>query len=163
MNRFSAKVERLLAHERAPKGMQLAAADLFPDARAGEGALAGLWLRWGEWKKAHEVAQEIETPEGSYWHAIIHRQEPDAGNASYWFRRVGRHAIFPALRAAAVEIGWQGAATEWDPFAFLELYERTRQRGGKAEKELVAAIERAEWELLFTYCAEAGDGAEPGA
>ncbi|MEP7365358.1 MAG: hypothetical protein ABI972_19060 [Acidobacteriota bacterium] len=152
MHKFSAKVERLLALKSAPKSL-VPAAELFPGARAGEAAVAGLWLHWGEWEKAHGVAQEIATPEGSYWHAILHRQEPDAGNASYWFRRLGPHAIFPALHAAAAEIGWS-QGTEWDPFAFLELYERTRQRGGKGEKELVAAIEEAEWNLLFAYCAE---------
>ena len=117
--------------------------------------MAGLWLRWGEWERAHEVAQEVGTPEGSYWHAIVHRQEPDAGNASYWFRRVGRHPIFPAVHKAATQIGWSHGA-EWDPFAFVELYERTRQRGSKTEKDMVGAIERAEWELLFAYCAEPG-------
>ena len=51
------------------------------------------------------MAQDLETQEGSYWHAIVHRQEPDAGNSGYWFRQVGKHPIFPALRARAAEIG----------------------------------------------------------
>ena len=153
MPRFSPALERLLALDHAPDEPLAAASDLFPAARAPEAALAGLWLRWGEWNRAHEVAQEIETPEGSYWHAIVHRQEPDAGNAAYWFRRVGRHPIFPALRDAAAGLGW-APASQWDPLAFLDLYERARQRGTQDEKHLVAAIERAEWDLLFAYCAE---------
>ena len=64
---------------------------------------AGLFLHLGCWKEAHEVAQDIDTQDGSYWHAIVHRLEPDASNAAYWFRRVGSHPTFPALRARAAE------------------------------------------------------------
>lgn len=59
---------------------------LFPAARFPQAALAGLLLRAGCWKASHEVAQEIESPEGSYWHGIAHRIEPDSFNAGYWFR-----------------------------------------------------------------------------
>src|SRR5277367_5385035 len=67
-------------------------------------AYAGLLLFLGDWEKAHTVAQDIETIDGRYWHAIVHRQEPDAGNASYWFGQVGSHPIFPGLRDEAAEI-----------------------------------------------------------
>src|ERR1051325_7197093 len=52
---------------------------LFPHSRAPEAALAGLYLYFSCWDDAHEVAQSVNTAEGSYWHAIVHRQEADAG------------------------------------------------------------------------------------
>ena len=111
---------------------------LFPHSRAPEAALAGLYFYFGCWQESHETAQEIRTPEGSYWHAIVHRQEPDAGNAGYWFARVGEHPIFPALaRIAGVK--------RWDPLEFI----RQCESGAPGALEL----QRAEWQLLFDYCA----------
>src|SRR4051794_21976116 len=72
---------------------------LFPNARDPESAHSGLLLMMGGWQQSHEVAQEIGRREGSYWHAITHRIEPDMGNAGYWFRRVGSHPIFEELRS----------------------------------------------------------------
>src|SRR5579872_4751519 len=73
------------------------ARQLFPGSRAPEAALAGLYLYFSCWSEAHEIAQDVQSPEGSYWHAIVHRQEPDDWNSAYWFGQVGRHPIFPAL------------------------------------------------------------------
>jgi hypothetical protein len=54
-------------------------------------ALAGLW--WdakGDWKRAHESAQQDEGPEGSWVHAYLHRKESDQDNAAYWYGRAGK-------------------------------------------------------------------------
>lgn len=54
-------------------------------------ALAGLW--WdgkGDWKRAHESAQQDECPTGSWVHAYLHRKEGDSSNAGYWYGRAGR-------------------------------------------------------------------------
>ena len=51
-------------------------------------ALAGLW--WdakGDWKRAHESAQQDEGPAGSWVHAYLHRKEGDSSNAGYWYGR----------------------------------------------------------------------------
>jgi hypothetical protein len=125
---------------------------LFPRSRAPEAAMAGLYLYFDCWTEAHETAQDIATPEGSYWHAIVHRQEPDAGNSAYWFRRVGAHAIFPALRDAAAEIGID-VGPRWKPEAFIELCERARHSPGSELERQAREVQRAEWQLLFDSCA----------
>jgi hypothetical protein len=116
-------------------------------AKVPEAARAGLYLRAGFWNEAHEIAQAIENADGSYWHAIVHRQEPDAGNAGYWFRRVGKHPIFDELgrRAAEIEPALGGS---WDPYRFIEYCERA---AGESERRAIE-IQQLEWELLFQHC-----------
>lgn len=141
--------ERLMSLVREPCSSEEArsrigvagALQLFPHSWAPEAALAGLYFYFGCWTEAHETAQAVDTPEGSYWHAMVHRQEPDAGNSAYWFRQVGEHPIFPTLaRIAGVE--------RWTPLDFI----RQCEHGSTREQEL----QRAEWQLLFDYCAAKG-------
>src|SRR5437762_3525484 len=92
---------------------------------------AGLWLAFNFLDESHTISQELSTVEGSYWHALMHRREPDFSNSKYWFRRVGTHPIFEPLRAEAARLaeGASGQAafltrqTGWDPFAFVDLCE----------------------------------------
>lgn len=162
----SAEAERILSHAVEPlpldrKDMHplpnvcgLRSADsLFPGARFANAALAGFLLRAGCWEASHAVAQDIETAEGSYWHGIVHRIEPDSTNAGYWFRRVGRHPIFPELRERASKIlsehSW--LKSTWDPFAFIEWCEEARGAGAEADAS-ATAIQTIEWQLLFDWC-----------
>jgi hypothetical protein len=49
--------------------------------------LAALW--WdgkGNWDRAHEIAQDVDTPDGAWVHAYLHRKEGDDANAGYWYR-----------------------------------------------------------------------------
>jgi hypothetical protein len=108
--------------------------------------LSGLYLYCNCWDEAHEAADKGETPENYFWHAIVHRQEPDPGNAAYWFRKTANHPVFPRLRKEAAALGY--APTEhWDPFAFIEFC----QSG--SSKETATRVQLAEWQLLFDYCA----------
>ena len=131
------------------------------DQEAASACLAGILLYHNVWEKAHKVAQNISSAEGSYWHAIIHRREPDAWNSKYWFGRVGQHAIYPQLlnaaRALAAEFGETSLGKrlqrqeQWDAFAFVDACEEAR--GSKRpEEKLCLRIQLAEWMLLFQYC-----------
>jgi hypothetical protein len=43
-----------------------------------------------DWERAHAVAQDVHTRDGSWLHAYLHRKEGDLANAGYWYRRAGR-------------------------------------------------------------------------
>ena len=126
--------------------------ELFPASRAPQAAMAGLYLYFSCLDEAHTLAQEVETADGSFWHGIMHRQEPDAGNAGYWFRRVGKHPVFPRLREAAQALGYSPGAA-WDPFAFIDACEEARRRPGSERELLLRRVQLAEWQLLFEHCA----------
>ena len=98
---------------------------------------AGLWLRFNFLDESHGISQDLHTPEGSLWHGMMHRREGDFSNAKYWFRHVGRHAIFGELapcvssmcsRVTGLLAGklerWQPrliTSGGWEPFAFIDL------------------------------------------
>ena len=48
------------------------------------------WDKKGDWDKAHAIAQEIPTVQGSAVHAYLHREEGVLWNADYWYSRAGR-------------------------------------------------------------------------
>ena len=48
------------------------------------------WDKKGNWDKAHSIAQEIPTEQGSAVHAYLHREEGVLWNADYWYNRAGR-------------------------------------------------------------------------
>ncbi len=53
--------------------------------------LEALWhAEAGNWEEAHNIAQDIDTPVGSWIHALLHLIEGDEGNANYWFRSAGK-------------------------------------------------------------------------
>jgi hypothetical protein len=66
------------------------------------------WEAKGDWKRAHECAQEDRTPNGSIVHAYLHRVEGDLTNAGHWYSRAGRP---PATSALADE--WAALAGEF--------------------------------------------------
>src|SRR5580658_7208353 len=133
---------------------------VFPEAADPGAAMAGLWLYFSCFEEAHSLVQDSTTPECELWHAILHRREPDSGNAAYWFRKVGAHPVFSRLAHAAIRILQDIPKAEfrvgkWDPFAFIAFCERARQQPGSPSEQAALATQRAEWQILFDYCARA--------
>ncbi len=83
---------------------QLLAPHPVRDRQMAEACLAGLWLLHDFLDESHTISQSIDTLEGSYWHGIMHRREPDYENAKYWFRRVPVHPLYAPLACAAHEL-----------------------------------------------------------
>jgi hypothetical protein len=69
-------------------------------------ALLALWHdARGDWDAAHRVAQDVDSVDGAWVHAYLHRKEGDLGNAGYWYRRANQPAATDAL------------AVEWERIA----------------------------------------------
>ena len=146
-----------------------AIAQLLPDSnRPARLALAaGLLQIHDFWDPSHEAAQAAddlgERRFSAYWHGIAHRREPDAGNAAYWFRRVGRHAIFGPLAQAARPIleghgedRWTARLAgrdAWDPQAMIDLC--TGARPGSDQEILARRLQRLEMQLLLDATVDA--------
>ncbi len=64
--------------------------DTAPDDSLPEEAKALWHAKKGNWEDAHNIAQEIHTPMGSWIHALLHLIEGDQGNANYWFHKAGQ-------------------------------------------------------------------------
>jgi hypothetical protein len=111
---------------------------------------AGLHLYLGNWDDAHSIADSVENRTGYFWHAIVHRQEPDSANAGYWFRKAGKHPIFPELAAAADHAGY-GNGRVWDAFRFVDFCGRAIP--DSAAEHLAQQVQLIEWQLLFDYSA----------
>lgn len=139
------------------------------DADMARCCLAGLWLYHDHLDESHTISQAIDTTTGSYWHALLHRREPDFSNSKYWFRRVGRHPVFEPLAAAArvcvaeethPSAGFLRQPSAWDPFAFVDLCE-SALAGRSPCAMLCRHIQRAEWELLLDFSYKAAVGKWP--
>nr|BAL53680.1 hypothetical conserved protein [uncultured Planctomycetota bacterium] len=140
------------------------------DLHAASCCLAGLWLLYDFLDECHRICQRIHTPEGSYWHAFMHRREPDEDNSKYWWHRVGDHPIFPKLAERAAQLAgalgelpqqatWLCDGKYWQPFAFVDLCASVRGTGSILET-LCQQIQLAEWQLLFDHCYSLAVGAE---
>ncbi|WP_127507931.1 hypothetical protein [Paenibacillus humicus] len=87
--------------------------------------VSGLHLWNGSLDRSHELAQNLDTTEGSYLHGMMHRMEGDYGNANYWFRVAGGHPDAQRLQAEAIKLA---------------------DGGGIADEALVRKLKRgAEW------------------
>ena len=107
--------------------------------------LSGLWLLHNFIHEAHEICQDLPTPAGSHWHAIMHRIEGDFSNAKYWYRQSGSaqwHADISAL-----------AGVEFEPNALVDSI-------AKGQTEQTHEIVVAEWQGLFNHCYRSAAGDE---
>jgi hypothetical protein len=113
---------------------------------------AGLWLYWDFLDESHSISQELHTPEGSAWHAIMHRREPDASNSKYWWKRVGPHPFIAEMKNMA--------NLYFSPSAFVDFCESVRGKVN-AEEEFAKQVQLVEWRILFDDCFQRAVGFNP--
>jgi hypothetical protein len=74
------------AQDEPPRGVSIPLAALWWDAK-------------GNWARAHDMVDELETADGMAVHAYLHRKEGQASNADYWYERAGRSFQKPTFEA----------------------------------------------------------------
>ena len=134
------------------------------DARA---VLAGLWLWHDALDESHTISQSIATPNGSFWHAIMHRREGDFANAKYWYARCRHHAALGRVAAEAREV--LGSAADsgplhrllgdaWDPDGFVDVVEAVHRKRDDPLYATAVRLQQLEWHSLFDHCARGAVG-----
>jgi hypothetical protein len=131
---------------------------------------AGILLLCGHLDASHEISQTLEgkgnPPTADYWHALMHRREPDFGNAAWWFRRVGHHPAFDRLSEQLLSWLSEGMATpdqqhlaetrliaerQWNPQAMIELCRTGLTRPTSIEARTARHIQYLEILNLLAY------------
>ena len=133
----------------------LFSAQNIPDSR--KPLLRSAALLWHDHLDAsHTISQGIETRNGSWLHGIMHRREPDYGNAKYWFRRVTRHETFPELAERVEALLEKDELSkrlienaQWKPFAFIDECERAEQKKDAVLTSALRKIQAAEFDVLL--------------
>lgn len=149
---YGPAVANLLAEPRLPElgpgtpitavRPKLAVLDLSPACRA------GLWLFFDFLDESHRISQDDESdPDRNFWHAVMHRREPDPSNSKYWWRKVGPHPVLEQLAEQAPPLGYDYAS----PHDFVDFCERVRG-SGSADEEVAKRVQLLEWQLLFDHC-----------
>ena len=151
---------------------------LLPRVRSESDAVAlraGLLQVNGFLDASHQHSQSVEGQgrhaAGDYWHAIMHRREPDYSNAKYWFRRVGENPIFPELASRATALldqspeiaenwGERLCSGGWDSFAFVDLCQSCPVSEENGLSRFARRLQWIEMQLLLRQTWEDACGAE---
>ena len=109
---------------------------------------AGLWLYFDFLDESHKISQDDESdPDRNFWHAVMHRREPDPSNSTYWWRKVGPHPVLDRLRDAAPAVGYEFTT----PFDFVDFCEKVRGTN-TPDEDTARQVQLLEWQLLFDHC-----------
>ncbi len=152
MNSETSQTARDLMRRLEPGTRQPDLTDLIARSRCPPEAKAGLYLLNGDWERAHTTSQGLDSPVAAYWHALVHRHEPDYANSKYWLRRAGSSPVHAKLLHALEETGKQDLAAPqgtWDPIRFTGLYADRVHDGWTRELERMEMAELLELSLAL--------------
>lgn len=132
--------------------------------------LSGLWL-WQDWiHESHALSQDIDSPTGSLWHAVMHRREGDFNNAKYWYGKSRNHPALAAMAKAGVALINDAPAADenarlivrggWDPYALTDFVESVYDSPDHHPPVALAReLQKLEFQILFDFTVKLARGA----
>jgi len=119
-----------------------------------------LWLH-GFLDECHQIVQKDPSAEASYWHALMHRSEGDFDNSMYWFRKVGKHPAYGALRQEVEKLESASKSSQevlrsllqdaqWNPQRLVDLCQAAWD-GHFKDLDLLQRVTAAEYNLLMGF------------
>jgi hypothetical protein len=141
---------------------------VFPrDPTMAAAVLSGLWLWHDFLDESHTLSQGIQTPSGSFWHAIMHRREGDFSNAKYWYARCAAHPVLASLAIKADDVLKPFPADKsllrltahgWNANGFVDLVEAVHDRPDDPRHRVAVLLQQLEWRTLLDFCTAAAAG-----
>jgi len=142
------------------------------DVQAGSCILAGMMLWNGLVNVAEALCRQLDGPEAWYWQGIATRHQARPAEAKQLFQQVKQHPIHAQLAAESLEIIGLGTEStlgrfgqilkqqgDWEPHAFVDLYESARlQETPAATEKVVRELQRIEFFLLLNHCITPANG-----
>jgi hypothetical protein len=130
-----------------------------------------LWLYFDWLYESHRISQQIDTPTGSFWHAIMHRREGDFSNSKYWYARCANHPSLATIAAQAPAVINAMPADKsllrlimsgWNPNALVDLVQQVHSTPDDPRHRVAVALQHLEWQILFDHCTRAAAGTNKG-
>jgi hypothetical protein len=129
--------------------------------------LSGLWLWHDYLDESHTLSQQVETPTGSFWHAIMHRREGDFGNSKYWYAKCRVHPVLESIAAQANLVIARADADKallrltmsgWNGPAFVDYVQSVHESPSDPRYAIAIALQQLEWRTLFDHCVRQATG-----
>ena len=141
---------------------EIKALDLSNHSNEARGCIKAGLLEWNDDIHAsHDICQDIYSKTGSYWHGIMHRREPDYGNAKYWYYKFPEYPTFDQLLSFALnqdDVGdeeiisfKESLGSSWDPFNFIDLCNKAECAKNDNLSAFCEAIQKEEIILLLSH------------
>lgn len=129
--------------------------------------MSALWLWHDYLDESHQISQQVHTPTGSFWHAIMHRREGDFGNSKYWYAKCRDHPILQSLAIQANSIVSRADADKtllrltisgWNGAAFVDYVQSLHESPSDPRYAVAVSLQQLEWRVLFDHCVRQATG-----